>query len=343
MNERAVAAPSSRVEWADVARGVGIILVVYGHAARGLVAAGMLPDTPAVRLQDALIYAFHMPLFFLVSGLFAARSLRAGPGAFLRSRAATIVYPYFLWSLLQLTLQIAASAHTNRAADWGALTTILWQPIDQFWFLYALFLCQLCLLLPRRAFVVAVGIALILRLSLPNTNMLVRTCGDLPFFAAGVWIGAKQLGVLLDRTMRTAMLLLLSVGLFAAAFVVRQHGLAPAYLAHLGTGFSGLFAVLALSRLTAPYGWSRPLALLGGASMPIFLAHVIAAAAIRLVLKRLAPELPLPLLLLAVTIAGLVLPYVAWRIADRLSLTRWLGWPANRRSDPKPEPVIDAP
>lgn len=45
-----------RLEWIDVARGIGIIAVVVGHVwTRG-------------PLRDA-VYSFHMPLFFLLSGL----------------------------------------------------------------------------------------------------------------------------------------------------------------------------------------------------------------------------------------------------------------------------------
>ena len=47
-----------RLEWIDVARGIGIIAVVIGHVwTRGAV-------------RDA-VYSFHMPLFFLLSGLLA--------------------------------------------------------------------------------------------------------------------------------------------------------------------------------------------------------------------------------------------------------------------------------
>lgn len=60
--DRLATAPSQwvpgggRLEWIDVARGIGIIAVVAGHVwTRG-------------PLRDA-VYSFHMPLFFLLSGL----------------------------------------------------------------------------------------------------------------------------------------------------------------------------------------------------------------------------------------------------------------------------------
>jgi len=45
-----------RIHWIDITRGIGIILVIYGH----------LFSTDQ---QRYLIYAFHMPLFFFISGM----------------------------------------------------------------------------------------------------------------------------------------------------------------------------------------------------------------------------------------------------------------------------------
>jgi fucose 4-O-acetylase-like acetyltransferase len=48
---------SLRLHYIDIAKGIGIILVVVGHT-----------STP-LYLHN-IIYQFHMPLFFILSGLF---------------------------------------------------------------------------------------------------------------------------------------------------------------------------------------------------------------------------------------------------------------------------------
>jgi hypothetical protein len=53
-----------RIEWLDLARGIGVTLVVAGHAERGLVAA-MIAKGSAWHLFDLGLYTFHMPLFGL--------------------------------------------------------------------------------------------------------------------------------------------------------------------------------------------------------------------------------------------------------------------------------------
>jgi hypothetical protein len=78
--------PNRRIGWIDATRGIGIILVVYGHAERSLVTADLFPPTPGILRQDELIYAFHTPLFFLLSGLFAGRSAERGGGCSLPAR-----------------------------------------------------------------------------------------------------------------------------------------------------------------------------------------------------------------------------------------------------------------
>ena len=51
---------SKRVEYIDIAKGIGILLVVMGHNDFGLVSPFFYK----------IIYAFHMPLFFFLSGMF---------------------------------------------------------------------------------------------------------------------------------------------------------------------------------------------------------------------------------------------------------------------------------
>src|SRR3546814_14106427 len=88
-----------RLEWIDVARGIGIVAVVVGHVwTRG-------------GLRDAM-YSFHMPLFFLLSGLLS----RPQPvGRFARRQLASQMRPYAAFLiLLILADQIIATMKGGR-------------------------------------------------------------------------------------------------------------------------------------------------------------------------------------------------------------------------------------
>lgn len=70
-----------RESWVDYAKGIGILLVVFGHVNRGLQAAGIIMPSKLYHLVDSIIYSFHMPLFFL-SGLFLLSRLRRKESCF---------------------------------------------------------------------------------------------------------------------------------------------------------------------------------------------------------------------------------------------------------------------
>lgn len=73
--------------WLDSVKGLGILLVVLGHASL----IGPLNRT---------LYAFHMPLFFIISGLlFKERPLHET----LRRKAQHLLIPYFTFAVLTFT------------------------------------------------------------------------------------------------------------------------------------------------------------------------------------------------------------------------------------------------
>ena len=136
---------AQRLPWVDYAKGIGIILVVYGHVARGLVNAGLVANPSFLRWLDGVIYGFHMPLFFLLAGLFFFESIeKRGAWRYVGGKLNTLVYPYMLWSLLQGGVEVLLSAYTNSRTTWSEVLALLWAPRAQFWFLYALFFCSVC-------------------------------------------------------------------------------------------------------------------------------------------------------------------------------------------------------
>ena len=86
-----------RVAWIDVARGIGILGVVFGHAVGNVF--------------HSALYAFHIPLFFLLSG-FVYRASGTVEGYALH-RARQLLVPYLLWlSLISIPgFMLAARAH----------------------------------------------------------------------------------------------------------------------------------------------------------------------------------------------------------------------------------------
>ena len=55
-----------RLKWLDICKGFAILLVVLGHVIDG---ATMYKDVVWMQYLYKAIYAFHMPLFFFLSGM----------------------------------------------------------------------------------------------------------------------------------------------------------------------------------------------------------------------------------------------------------------------------------
>ena len=143
----------NRQEWIDIAKGIGIILVVYGHVLRGVESANLPLDKNFFLSNDLFIYSFHMPLFFVLSGLFFTNSLnKYGVKGLLFEKSKTILYPFVIWSILQTSIEIILSSFTNGQISINELFTSLIIPRAQFWFLYALFFINVINLLLFRIF-----------------------------------------------------------------------------------------------------------------------------------------------------------------------------------------------
>lgn len=80
-----------RIYWVDNARGVAILLVVLGHVS-------YMPEA-----MHKVIYAFHMPLFFILSGLFLDERIVEIPFIhFLSKKARSLMVPFFVFGILNV-------------------------------------------------------------------------------------------------------------------------------------------------------------------------------------------------------------------------------------------------
>lgn len=317
-----------RFLWIDIARCLGIILVVYGHAIRGWFPAGRpVPGWAAV--QDRIIYAFHMPLFFFLAGLFVWGSLAKGRQPFLASKFWTVLYPYFLWSLIAGLIELAAARYVNTPLHPAELLLIPIQPVEQFWFLYVLFFIQLVVLLlysSRGALaVVALASPLLyswLQLGWAGVSLLLY----LPFVAAGIFL-AGRLAKLEDRAPelnKLALAVLGTAGLIAA-LMTRPEDKLLATLQFIATGLSGTALVIGLSMLLARTRLAPLLAQIGAASLAIYVMHTIFSAGARIATRVVGISPGDALGLLITTLAGLIFPLLAYLLALRFGLGAWLG------------------
>jgi fucose 4-O-acetylase-like acetyltransferase len=310
-----------RSAWVDIAKGLGIVLVVYGHSFRGLQTAGLEHSNLALKFIDYAIYSFHMPLFFFLSGMFARPSVAAGLRDFWLGKILRLAYPYLLWTVLQQGTQILFSQFANHPPMGGELLRILWMPVGQFWFLYALFWCHAAFAALRRlsdwllVFLAAGAFATTFALNLGVAS-------------AAIWgFFYYSLGVAAAKPIRHVSLPLIAAvafcaGFFIAAFIAFAAGfhddvtLVPAALC-------GIAATIAVSQQLEQR--AELLRVLGYLSMSIFVMHVVAIGFVRTVLFSGLHLESVGTHLVMETAAGVILPVLAHSFLSRTKLLGWFG------------------
>jgi fucose 4-O-acetylase-like acetyltransferase len=308
----------------DRARGLGIILVVYGHVLRGLMSVGLVPESHPLVLSDFAVYTFHMPLFFLLAGMNAQHSL--AKGNFLKSKFFSIIYPYLLWSLLQGSIQYSLAGTTNHGASLKELMAIPWRPMSQFWFLYAIFLCHVFAWITRGD---SVRIGIFALVAYPvgiyttgSIGILSNALMFFPFYALGGFLQPylKNMVVRMSNSEGVAATV---IGLGVTIFVAAKLGgyFAPTALC---SAFLGILLLLQLSYLLPENSFGRAIEMLGKASMPIYLMHILGTAGVRIAMLKLHIT-SLPIHLVVGVAVGLVFPLLAYYVIYRFGAERWFG------------------
>jgi fucose 4-O-acetylase-like acetyltransferase len=273
-----------RIAWVDYAKGVGIVLVVVGHTLRGLQKTPV--HVPGWEFADAWIYAFHMPLFFFLAGLFVEHSCRGSLGQFIDGKARRILWPYFVWTILQEAFRHLVGSSPLGVAE---LWTIIFRPVMQFWFLYVLFLLLVLYATWRKVggpwqWFIALAFALNLSLAFGANygpwGVIYQMWINIPYLALGILVSFSG-GIDRIAASRTAVLAALAVGgyfLIAAAVFFHVSGLAGCIVPLAAVG---ILSSITLSGCLARWRPAAGIATLGVLSLEIFVAHTIFASSFR--------------------------------------------------------------
>lgn len=156
-----------RRRWADVAKGACILLVVLWHVTRKdylqLPWTGDGPVTGAWGTLSEVLLPVRMPLFFLVSGLFAVRVLARPWRVVWRDRVAPLLYLFVLWTLVHTAvLQLTPGFDTAIAGSVPELLVQLTVTPGNLWYLLALASYVVVARATRRVPHLALGAALLL-------------------------------------------------------------------------------------------------------------------------------------------------------------------------------------
>lgn len=97
----------SRFDYLDLAKGIGILLVVWAH----ILITGW---------SHQIIYAFHMPLFFFISGMLFNKAKYSSFRQFITARAKRLLVPYLIYSIASWAL-------------WAGFRFLRGDEVESFW------------------------------------------------------------------------------------------------------------------------------------------------------------------------------------------------------------------
>jgi len=266
-----------RHAWVDYAKGICLVAVVTFYTA-SYVQAHFETET-WVNHWVEFARPFRMPDFFLLSGLFLARTIDRPWASYLDTKVAHFAYFLVLWTTVYFAAEAVQSPGTAASSTlWADYLDLYVEPYHMLWFIQMLPVFFLVTRLTRRVpWPLMLAIAGLLQVIAPETGyrQLDRFCERFVYFYAG-YAFAPAVFALAARAAahRYAALAAIAVWAFTnEAFVLA--GLADAAGLSLLLGFAGAAAVMAVgSLLTGSRGmdWLR---YLGQNSIVVFLAFFL--------------------------------------------------------------------
>ncbi len=334
---QAVSAPDGREAWVDLAKGFAVSLVVLLHAQTVLAHGGWLGSGWGTAMEA--LSTLRMPTFFLISGLFAQKSLTIRSSIFRTQKIWAFLWLYLLWSAFYiLPFEFVGRVSMNSAflqkADQWATETFMVNGV--LWYLVALPVFFLAARLLWRV-PVRIQITCAAALSFAFSSNLVnagqwgvdRLSANFVYFLTGCYFSTAIRSAAMRAGWSTAITIGLAwIGLSVGVFVLHWPvvdaagwpGIGPALLPLLAIPF-----VLASAPLVARRAWANPLIWLGRNTLPVYVMHIAAIYILVFFLQRvevlavgswLTTIMPL---LVAVAATGITL-------AIRPLLAHWAPW-----------------
>ncbi len=295
-----------RLSSLDIAKGLGILLVVFGHTI-----SPVMEGNSFIEWIYRVIYIFHMPLFFFVSGYVATKLVtKPYPKAtLLKERTIRLVIPYLTWAVIYLPMKVIMSEHVRFSSEYKWYSFFLGNnPDGQLWFLYVLFVISVFIILFVNqknltfftiVFVIASFVAPLIPYSIGFTSITLSfSLYQVGFFFVGTLVGLKY-----DFKKATSNLLVFIVSLFVLVaysiiLFIKKNEL---WFLQAITAFCCIYICMYLSNILDKTIVQKPLAFLGKKSMEIYVLHGPLLVAGRIILPKFISCTELYILVLSIS------------------------------------------
>lgn len=323
----------SRLHWVDYLKGIAIILVVYRHILIGMDRSAGFEIPTYLFNANNIFFSFRMPLFFILSGVFLAGSLKKrAPGTLLLQKFENLFYPYLIWATIQITLQIVMEHFhlTNADRGWRDYLYIFYQPrnLDQFWYLPALFNTTMVYIFTKAKLRLPIwtqlflGVLLYFTSKLPGADrysMLSDWMEFYIFFALGDALHKAFFDERFTSVFRNPWTLVAITPVFVLTQVYYLYWLLPtdqtlleprmlASAEFLGISLTGCATMLCVAFLLERFNVANWLRIFGYHSLYIYVIHVMVAAFIRAIMVHVLHVHQVHVMLFTGICCGITIP-----------------------------------
>lgn len=244
----------TRLGYFDAAKGIGIILVIIAHI-----------EYVDFGIRNYIV-SFHMPLFFVVSGMLSSHihEEKRDPGTVLVKKLKRIMLPYLVFSILFPVIDIAYFYITGNGDPFGTLRQNIYDSLVLYgysvlWFLPTAFFGDIIFFLVKKAtskiseklasliaLMVTFGVSVIMCSLFGHTGdhfivAIVR------FFPAAFFVAAGNLLYMFVEKMRKKRILSAAAGVLLLVLLIFIHGFNGTVDMHFGVyGNIGLYYINAV-------------------------------------------------------------------------------------------------
>ncbi|MBC8413708.1 MAG: acyltransferase family protein [Nitrospira sp.] len=318
-------------DWIHIAKGIGIILVVIGHC--------HLKPSPTYWAEiRTIIYFFHMPLFFILSGYLYSHG-KYSYSSLMKNKVKRLIYPFISIAGSFFLIKYVAGQFITlwNPINIESIYALLIDPMHSFmpllWFLHALFLIFAIYPLAR-LFLSNLSIMFLLlaiNFFLGNDYLVFgRALSFMPFFVFGAILRESgklsklAIGADWRYVLAPVMMFFLAYMLRSSVRIIYDYG----YPVKTFLGISGSLFVINASHAIAALLDKRTKSMLlqiGYYSMTIYLLHSLFESAVRIGFSHVFKNIQAPFELIAfISITcGIVFPLVIEKnVLRKFSITK---------------------
>lgn len=324
--------------------------MLYRHAFEGLKNTGInVDDYLYLEHSNIIFFSFRMPLFFIVSGIFLSASFaKRGMKKYIETKAKTILWPYFLWGSLQITLQLIFSQYVNHPPEATSYLYLFYLPreIEQFWYLYALFNVSVLYVFFKYTLKLKPWQNIILGLVMfyitaycYQRNIILGFVQDFLHYYIFIVLGdfihkfmRKPENIRIFQSWKLFLALIIPFVATQTYFLLQNMKFPESKYQHveyftpfifLPIALTGCAFIISLCFLFQRYHRPDWLRVLGKHSLYIYVAHVLVFASLRVFMMRVLNINNVPVLLVSGVVAGLIVPVWMYKISVKLNM-QWV-------------------